>query len=67
MPVAGPYLQTDPFLDPPEFPQPGWFAGAEAQIVKPHLITRAEKSVIAGKYVNNAGGDFPLPRLLRAS
>ena len=61
MPVAGPYFQTDPFLDPPDFPQPGWFAGAEAQIVKPHLLTRAENSVIAGKFVNNAGGNFPMP------
>ena len=61
MPIGGPYLVTDPFLDPPEFPQPGWFAGAEAQIVKPHLITRMEGSVIAGKNVNWASGAFPLP------
>ena len=61
MPIGGPYLVTDPFLDPPEFPQPGWFAGAEAQIVKPHLITRMEGSVIAGKNVNWASGVFPLP------
>jgi hypothetical protein len=61
MPIGGPYFQTDPFLDPPEFPQPGWFGGAEAQIVKPHLITRMENSVIAGKFVNNAAGNFPMP------
>jgi hypothetical protein len=61
MPVGGPYLQYDPFLDPPVFPQPGWFAGAEAQIVKPHLITRMEGSVIAGKNVNWTSGQFPLP------
>jgi hypothetical protein len=59
--IGGPYIVTDPFLDPPEFPQPGWFAGAEAQIVKPHLITRMEGSVVAGKNVNWANGVFPLP------
>jgi hypothetical protein len=59
--IGGPYFQTDPFLDPPEFPQPGWFAGAEAQIVKPHLINRMEGSVVPGRYVNNANGLFPLP------
>ncbi len=36
--IDGPYFVPDPLLDPSFFPSPGWFAGAEVQIVKPHLI-----------------------------
>jgi hypothetical protein len=59
MPINSPYLVADPFLDPPEFPQPGWFAGAEAQIVKPHLITQYSNSVFPGKVVHDTTGNFP--------
>ena len=37
--IDAPYFVPDPLLDPSFFPSPGWFAGAEVQIVKPHLIT----------------------------
>jgi hypothetical protein len=37
--VDGPYLVPDPLLDPPQLRFPGWFAGAEVQIVKPHLLS----------------------------
>ena len=52
----------DPLLDPPFFPPPGWFAGAEAQIVKPHLLTRMEQQRDRGQVrTNNASGVFPMP------
>jgi hypothetical protein len=59
MPIGGPYLVTDPWLDPPEFPQPGWFAGAEVQIVKPHLITQYSNSVFPGKVTHDTTGLLP--------
>lgn len=33
-----PYFTLDPLLDPTQLPQPGWFAGGELQILKPHLL-----------------------------
>ena len=38
IPIAEPYFIPDPQLDFAPFAPPGWFAGAEVQIVKPHLI-----------------------------
>jgi hypothetical protein len=32
-----PYFQRDPLLDPPEFPQPGWFVAAEMLLTRPHV------------------------------
>lgn len=32
-----PYFQRDPLLDPPNWPQPGWFADVELGAVKPHV------------------------------
>jgi hypothetical protein len=58
--VDGPYFVRDPLLDPSFFPAPGWFAGAEVQILKPHLINNYEGSVYPGKVVNNATGYYPL-------
>ncbi len=51
--IDAPYFIPDPLLDPPFFPSPGWFAGAEIQIVKPHLITNLSNSVLPGHFINN--------------
>jgi hypothetical protein len=53
MPIARPYLVADPLLDFSPFAPPGWFFGAEAQIVKPHLLPQLSNSVLPGKFVNN--------------
>ncbi len=44
MPVNTPYFVADPLLDGP-FPPPGWFAGAEIQVVKPHLFNHLKHDV----------------------
>jgi hypothetical protein len=49
--IDAPYFTPDALLDPPFFPSPGWFAGAEVQIVKPHLIPRLMGSTVPGKFV----------------
>jgi hypothetical protein len=36
-PLPGKYFETDPLLDPPTFPRPGFFASAEAQALVPHI------------------------------
>ena len=36
-PLDMPYFMPDPVLDPPQFPAPGWFGGAEVDIVHPHI------------------------------
>ena len=51
--IDAPYFTPDPLLDPPFFPSPGWFAGAEIQIVKPHLLTNLSNSVLPGHFINN--------------
>ena len=58
--IDAPYFVPDPLLDPSFFPSPGWFAGAEVQIVKPHLINDYRNSVFPGKIVNDTTGNFPL-------
>ena len=58
--IDAPYFVPDPLLDPSFFPSPGWFAGAEVQIVKPHLINDYGNSVFPGKVVNDTTGNFPL-------
>jgi hypothetical protein len=45
MPVDSPYFVRDPLLDSSQFPPPGWFAGAELQVLKPHLINRLSNTV----------------------
>jgi hypothetical protein len=60
LPIDTPYFYPDPLLDWAPFGAPGWFAGAEAQIVKPHLITDSAASVFPGKSINNAAGIYPL-------
>jgi hypothetical protein len=40
-----PYFVSDPLLDGRPFPAPGWFAGAEIQVLKPHLLNRLSDTV----------------------
>lgn len=47
-PLPGPYFEHDPHLDPPEFPQPGWFAGVEVGVVVPHFKNRLTEMVQIG-------------------
>jgi hypothetical protein len=58
IPVARPYFIADPLLDLAPGAPPGWFIGAEAQIVKPHLITRMANSVFPGKLTFDRAGTF---------
>jgi len=51
--IDAPYFTPDPLLDPSFFPSPGWFAGAEVQIVKPHLLNQYSNSVLPGHFINN--------------
>ena len=50
--APGPYFEHDPNLDPPMFPQPGWFARVDAALVWPQitngLIAAGELSPIVG-------------------
>lgn len=36
-PLPGRYFERDPLLDPPSFPQPGFVADVELQVVVPHV------------------------------
>ena len=58
--IDAPYFIADPLLDPQFFPSPGWFAGAEAQIVKPHLLTRMSNSVLPGHFINDIPTSNPI-------
>ncbi len=58
--VDAPYFVQDPLLDPAGLPPPGWFAGAEVQIVKPHLLPQMRNSVLPGRFVNNYPNSGPL-------
>jgi hypothetical protein len=58
----GSYFTTDPLLDPSFFPAPGWFAGAEVQILKPHLNNSYKNSVFPGGNIHDNSGLFPLGR-----
>jgi hypothetical protein len=60
IPIGGPYFTPDPLLDPSFFPSPGWFVGAEAQIVKPHLINDYKNSVFPGRAIQDQSGLYPL-------
>ena len=42
------YFQEDPLLDLPQLPAPGWFAGAEASLVGPH-VTNQLKNFVPGR------------------
>ena len=60
IPTNSPYFTPDPLLDFAPSAPPGWFAGAEAQIVKPHLLTRYANSVFPGKVTHDTSGLLPL-------
>src|SRR5262249_22354765 len=44
----GPLLKGDPLLDAPDFPQPGWFAAVDLDLVGPHVKNRLTSTVVAG-------------------
>jgi hypothetical protein len=46
--LPGPYFERDPRLDPPQYPQPGWFADAEVGVVGPHFKDRLSGMVQVG-------------------
>ena len=52
MPVSTPYFVADPLLDGP-FPPPGWFAGAQIQVVKPTLFNHLGQ---VGQYTQKGTG-----------
>jgi hypothetical protein len=33
-----PYFELDPILDPPQWPQPGWFANVQIGLIHPHVV-----------------------------
>ncbi len=39
------YFEEDPLLDLPQLPAPGWFAGAEASLVGPHVTNQLMNNV----------------------
>ena len=43
--IDAPYFTPDPLLDPSVFPSPGWFGGAEIQVLKPHLVGQMGNTV----------------------
>jgi hypothetical protein len=57
--VDAPYFQYDPLLDFSPPVRPGWFAGAELQIVKPHLIPGLINIVEPGKVIANSPTSGP--------
>jgi hypothetical protein len=44
--IDAPYFERDPLLDPPMFPAPGWFGGAEMVVLKPHLVGQMGNNVL---------------------
>jgi hypothetical protein len=57
-----PYFERDPLLDPPDLPQPGWFADAEIGAEQAHFKNRLMESVPIGTAppttVHPAGADL---------
>lgn len=43
--VDAPYFVPDPLLDRPHLGAPGWFGGAELQVLKPHLLSQLRSTV----------------------
>jgi hypothetical protein len=44
-PLPGRYFERDPLLDPPQWPQPGWFGDVEVGIVAAHFKNRMTDTV----------------------
>jgi len=47
-----PYLVKEPLLDLPGFPQAGWYAGAQAELVGAHIVDRLAGTVQVGTRIN---------------
>ena len=47
-PLPGPYFERDPLLDPPELPQPGWFADVDILVAKAHVKNKLTNASIPG-------------------
>ncbi|HEV3122090.1 MAG TPA: hypothetical protein VGY53_09315 [Isosphaeraceae bacterium] len=43
-----PYFELDPLLDPPQWPQPGWFADARLDLIHPHVFSNLQAGVTTG-------------------
>ena len=46
--LPGPYFETDPLLDPPQLPPPGWFADVDVDLLKAHVKNKLSNANIAG-------------------
>jgi hypothetical protein len=47
-PLPGPYFEHGPLFDPPELPQPGWYAELDLTALKPHVQNRLSGLVPIG-------------------
>jgi hypothetical protein len=59
--VDEPYLVPDPLLDFPPASPPGWFGGAEIQILKSHLVPGLSNVVQPGRFISNPPTNGPTP------
>ena len=57
-PLDAPYFLPEPLLDPPELSPPGWFAGAEVDVLRPRLIHQLTDRV---QFANNTAATVSLP------
>jgi hypothetical protein len=53
-PLPGPYFERDARLDPPQFPQPGWFGDVEAGLVVAHFKNRLSDMIQLGNRMPDA-------------
>jgi hypothetical protein len=58
--IDAPYFVPDPLLDFSQSAPPGWFVGAEVQIVKPHLSPNLIGSTVPGHYVPAYENNSPI-------
>ncbi len=56
-PLPGPYFEKDPLLEPPQVPQPGWFADVDVDLLKAHVKNKLTNASLTG----GAPDVFPLP------
>jgi hypothetical protein len=54
-----PYLVFDPLLDYSPSAPPGWFAGAEIQVLKTHVIPGLRNVVTPGQHISNSPNSGP--------
>src|SRR5262249_3739268 len=61
-PLDVPYFVPDPLLDPLQFPPPGWFAGLEFDVLKPHVKNELTNTVQnAAQAANGTSTTVALP------